>query len=179
MRIAFTTLCQVVRGWLYLLAFITGGNFVRVAKLRARGKNIKISPTAFFKFPELIDIGDNSFINHMCCIWASPSGPISIGKNVLFGPGVCVIASNHGTERGTPIKEQEGKDAPIWIGNDVWLGANVVVTAGVSIADGCVVGAGAVVTRDLPANSICAGVPAQVIGHRKQKEGLLQAAAVA
>ncbi len=157
---------EIVRGWIYLLTFVTGGNFIRKARLAHLGKNVKISPTAFFKFPEMISIGDNTFINHLCSVWAAPNGRVTIGNDVLFGPGTCVIASNHGTARDRLIREQEGRDAPIIIGNDVWLGANVVVTAGVTIGDGCVVGAGAVVTRDLPSYAICVGVPARPIGQR-------------
>jgi maltose O-acetyltransferase len=160
-------LLEIFRGWIYLLAFVTGGNFIRKARLKHVGSNVKISPTAFFKFPEQITIGDNSFINHLCSVWAAPQGTITIGNDVFFGPGTAVIASNHGIAAGKLIREQDGVDAPIVIGNDVWLGANVVVTAGVSIGDGCVVGAGAVVTKDLPPNSVCVGVPARVIGPRK------------
>lgn len=161
-----SSLIEAVSGWLYLLAFITGGNFVRRGRLAAKGRNVKISPTAMFKFPENIRIGDNSFINHLCSVWAAPNGSITIGRDVLFGPGTSVIASNHGFECGQLIREQEGNDADIVIGNDVWLGASVVVTAGVSIGDGCVVGAGAVVTRDLPPYTICLGVPARVVRTR-------------
>jgi maltose O-acetyltransferase len=156
---------EVVKGWLYWLAFTTGGNFVRKARLK-RGRNVKISPTVFFKFPENIEIGNNTFINHLCCIWASPGGRIRIGSDVLFGPGCSVIASNHGIAAGRLIREQPGEDAPITIGNDVWIAANVVVTAGVTIGDGCVVGAGAVVVDDLPPNTICVGIPARPIRTR-------------
>lgn len=161
------TLLEVVRGWIYLLAFITGGNFIRKARLKHLGSNVKISPTAFFKHPENIMIGDNTFINHLCSVWAAPAGTVTIGNDVLFGPGIAVIASNHGIAPGRLIREQEGVDAPIVIGNDVWLGANVVVTAGVTIGDGCVVGAGAVVTRDLPPNTVCVGIPARAIRSRQ------------
>ena len=159
-------LVEAMKGWAYLLVFITGGNFVRRAKLRRVGKNVKISPTAFLKFPEMIEIGDDTFINHLCSIWASPGGPISIGNNVLLGPGVSIISSNHGIAAEQLIREQPGRDAAIHIGNDVWIGANCVITAGVTLEDGVVVGAGAVVTRDLPAMSICGGVPARVISYR-------------
>ena len=158
---------EVIRGWFYLIAFVTGGNFIRKARLKQVGKNCKISPTAFFKFPERIEIGDNVFINHLCSVWASPGGSIKIGNDVLFGPGVCVIASNHGIAAGRLIREQEGRDAPIVIGSDVWIGANTVIAAGVTIGDGCVIGACAIVTKDLPPNSICVGVPAKPIGLRK------------
>jgi acetyltransferase-like isoleucine patch superfamily enzyme len=163
---AISALFEAASGWMYLFAFITGCNFVRRGRLAARGRDVKISPTAMFKNPENISIGSNSFINHLCSVWAAPHGSIVIGDDVLLGPGTSIIASNHGTEYGTLIREQAGKDADIVIGNDVWLGASVVVTAGVSIGDGCVVGAGAIVTRDLPPYSICVGVPARVVGQR-------------
>jgi len=160
------SIAEVIKGWLYLLALVTGGNYVRKAKLQRLGKGAKILPTVFFKHPEMIQIGDHSFINHLCSVWASPGGPITIGSNVLLGPCASIISSNHGVARGKLIRNQPGRDAPINIGDDVWLGANVVVTAGVSIGEGAVVGAGAVVTCDLPPMSICAGVPARVIGYR-------------
>jgi acetyltransferase-like isoleucine patch superfamily enzyme len=48
------------------------------------------------------------------------------------------------------------------IGNDVWTGHNVNIMAGVSVGDGAVIGAGSVVTKDVPAYAIVAGVPAQI-----------------
>jgi acetyltransferase-like isoleucine patch superfamily enzyme len=161
------SIAEAIKGWLYLLAFITGGSYVRKARLKRLGKGTKISPTVFFKYPEMIQIGDHSFINHLCSVWASPGGPITIGSNVLLGPHASIFSSNHGIGRGELIRNQPGQDAPIVIGDDVWLGANTVVTGGVSIGDGAVVGAGAVVTSDLPPMSICAGVPARVIGYRR------------
>lgn len=61
------------------------------------------------------------------------------------------------------------KPAPI-IGNDVWIGANAVVLRGVTINDGAIIAAGAVVTKDVPAYSIVAGVPAKIIKYRFDKE---------
>ena len=49
------------------------------------------------------------------------------------------------------------------IGKNVWLGASVTVVPGVTIGDNAVIAAGAVVTKDVPANTIAAGVPAKVI----------------
>lgn len=158
-------LVDIIKGWLYLLVFITGGFFIRAGMIR-KGRNVKIAPTAFFKFPNNIEIGDNSFINHLCSIWAAPQGHIHIGANVLLGPNVTILASDHGIAANILIKDQPGKDKDVWIGDDVWLGANVVITGGVTIGDGAVVGAGAVVTRDIPPAAIAVGVPARVVGTR-------------
>ena len=124
------------------------------------------------KYPENIEIGDETFVNHLCSIWAGPSSQVRIGRDVLFGPGVSVIASNHGIERGEPIRLQAWSDRDITIGDDVWIGAHSVVRAGVTIGDGCVVGAGAVVTRDLPPYTVCAGVPARVLSLRCKKNAV-------
>ena len=94
------SIAEVIKGWVYLLALVTGGNYVRKAKLQRLGKGVKILPTVFFKYPEMIQIGDNSFINHLCSVWASPGGPITIGSNVLLGPCASIISSNHGIARG-------------------------------------------------------------------------------
>jgi acetyltransferase-like isoleucine patch superfamily enzyme len=159
-------LIETIKGWAYLLTFITGGNFVRKARLKACGERVKISPTAMFKFPAHITIGNDTFINHLCSIWASENASIGIGNDVLLGPGVTIVSSNHGITAGQLIREQAGSEADVVIGNDVWIGAHVVITPGVVIGDGCVVGAGAVVTKSLPPNTICVGVPARVIGAR-------------
>jgi maltose O-acetyltransferase len=49
------------------------------------------------------------------------------------------------------------------LGDNVWLGGGAIVCPGVTIGDDTVVGAGAVVTRDLPAGVVAAGVPARVL----------------
>ncbi len=54
----------------------------------------------------------------------------------------------------------------VTIGNDVWTGHNVNVMAGVSVGDGAIIGAGSVVTKDVPAFAIVAGVPARVVRMR-------------
>lgn len=54
----------------------------------------------------------------------------------------------------------------IQIGNDVWIGARAIILDGVKIGDGAIVGAGAVVTRDVPAYAVVAGVPAKVLRYR-------------
>ena len=52
---------------------------------------------------------------------------------------------------------------PVVIEDDVWIGTHAVILPGVTIGHGAVVGAGSVVTRDVAANAIVAGVPARII----------------
>ncbi|MDK7243585.1 DapH/DapD/GlmU-related protein, partial [Neisseria subflava] len=52
---------------------------------------------------------------------------------------------------------------PIVIGRDVFVGQYAIVLGGVTIGDGSVVGAGSVVTKDVPAGAIVAGVPAKIL----------------
>lgn len=91
---------------------------------------------------------------------------LRIGPYVLFAAYVYVNTSDHGLEQGTCIQKQPFVGAPIIIGEDVWIGGHVFINKGVTLHDGCVIGAGAVVTRDIPANAIAAGVPAEVVKER-------------
>ncbi len=52
---------------------------------------------------------------------------------------------------------------PVHIGNNVYLGYGCIVLPGVTIGNNTIVGAGSIVTRDIPENSVCAGIPARVI----------------
>ena len=85
---------------------------------------------------------------------------IYIGDNVLIGHNACILTLNHDFN---PEKRANLHPSPVHIGNGVWLGSNVTVLPGVTIADGATVAAGAVVTKDVPADTIVAGVPAKII----------------
>ena len=56
------------------------------------------------------------------------------------------------------------------IGNDVWTGHNVNIMSGVNVGDGAIIGAGSVVTKDVPAYAVVAGVPAKIIRYRFSEE---------
>ena len=110
-----------------------------------------------------IHIGENVFINSNCTM--QDQGGIYIGDNVLIGHNACILTLNHDFN---PEKRANLHPSPVHIGNGVWLGSNVTVLPGVTIADGAIVAAGAVVTKDVPADTIVAGVPAKII--RKVEE---------
>ena len=105
-----------------------------------------------------ITVGKNVFINSGCRF--QDQGGISIGDGTLIGHNVVLATLNHGI---SPDERHDLFPAPIHIGKNVWIGANATVLPGVTIGDNAVIAAGAVVTKDVPENSVPAGVPAKVI----------------
>jgi acetyltransferase-like isoleucine patch superfamily enzyme len=157
------------RTWLHLLrlAHYAGYSHVRERRKVAKGRGTGIAPNVSFRNGERITMGRDCHIGERCYLWAGDSsGRIILGDFVSLAPEVFLTASDYQFVAGKPFRQQPRNERDIRIGSDVWLGARVVVTAGVTIGDGCIVGAGAVVTKDLPAGSIAAGVPARVIGKR-------------
>lgn len=115
--------------------------------------------------PGVLRIGDKFFLNHYAIVDCHRQ--ITIGSGVMVGPSAYITDFDHDTRLDAgPEIGAEGRCAPVRIGNDVWVGANAVVLKGVDIGDGAIVAAGAVVTKDVPAFSVVAGVPARVLKWR-------------
>ena len=115
-----------------------------------------------------ISIGSGTWIGQYNNLRAG-GGDIRIGRDCLVSQFCTIVASNHAHVRGVPIRSQ-GADpgrSGVAIGDGVWLGAGCAVMPGVTIGDGAIIGANAVVTRDVPANEIWAGIPASRIGERE------------
>lgn len=106
-----------------------------------------------------IILGENVFMNYDCIML--DGGYIRIGKHTLVGPHCQFYTPQHPMDY---VERREEKEAayPITIGEDCWLGGNVVVCPGVTIGNRCIIAAGSVVTKDIPDDSLAAGVPAVV-----------------
>lgn len=91
---------------------------------------------------------------------------LNIGDDVLIAAGCYITEANHGTAAGAVIRDQPQVYAAVTLVSGCWLGAHTVVAPGVSIGEGAVVGAGSVVTRDVDAHAVVAGVPARFIKFR-------------
>ncbi len=113
-------------------------------------------------------IGNHVSLNDDVVINADRGGVISVGNNVLIGPGVVIRASNHNyANRDSLIRNQGHSASEIHIEDDVWLGAGVIVMPGVSIGHGAVVGAGSIVTKSIEPFGLAVGIPAKVIKYRQ------------
>ena len=109
-----------------------------------------------------IRIGRDSLIGEYSVIRGQ--GGVTIGDRVYTSPMTQLIAVNHVFDDPTrPFVDQGITAQGIVVEDDVWIGAGAVVTDGVRICRGAVVAAGAVVTTDVPAHTVAAGVPARVV----------------
>jgi maltose O-acetyltransferase len=155
----------VFLGFCKVIIFYAGACFYRQMAIK-QGKGSRIYWNVFVKHPENIMIGTNTFINYGSCLWAAPKGRIIIGNDVLFGPNVKIIASNHGTSRENLIRLNKWEDDDIIIEDDVWVGANVVILKGVKVGKGSVIAAGSIVNKNVPSFTIVGGVPAKKLKDR-------------
>lgn len=118
------------------------GTFVEIQKNASVGKNTKISSHTFIC--EGVHIGDNVFIGH----------------NVTFINDKYPRSAN---ADGSMQTEADWKVVETFIKNGASVGSSSTILCGVTIGENAIVGAGAVVTKDVPASTIVAGVPAKVI----------------
>lgn len=124
------------------------------------GERVHFEPTFRCEFGRNITIGDDFYANFDCVIL--DGGGVSIGNNVLFGPRVGIYTSNHATDAA---ERAAGAcyARPVRIGNRVWLGGGVHVNPGVTVGDDAIIASGSVVTKNVPAGVIAAGVPCKII----------------
>jgi len=105
-----------------------------------------------------IEIGSGFFMNQNCMMVSHQS--VSIGSEVMFGPGVCVFDSDHSMKLGCGAFANQGYEkSPVAISNNVWIGANSVVTRGCTVSSDTVIAANSVARGHLVAGSVYAGVP--------------------
>lgn len=118
------------------------GAFVEIQKGATIGKNCKISSHSFLC--EGVHIQDNVFVGH----------------GVMFTNDLYPRATN---EDGTQRTDDDWTMVETHVSKGASIGSNATIVCGITIGENALVAAGAVVTKDVPANSVVAGVPAKVI----------------
>jgi acetyltransferase-like isoleucine patch superfamily enzyme len=156
---------------------------------RKCGHGLQVGSGVGFKHLERFDIGDGVFIGAQAYIQGRFDGTCVIGDNVWigpqayfdardlileecvgWGPGAKVLGSAHtGDPVDVPIIRTDLEIKPVRVGAWADIGTNATLLPGVTIGKGAIVGAGAVVTHDVPAFAIVAGVPARFIRWRDDR----------
>jgi acetyltransferase-like isoleucine patch superfamily enzyme len=157
------------------------------AVARRFGHGIRIGAGVGFKHLETFEIGDGVFFGAQSYIQGRFDGTTIIGNSVWigpqayfdarhliledhvgWGPGAKVLGSVHtGYPIDRPIIETDLELRPVRVQAWADIGTGAILLPGVTVGKGSIVGAGAVVTRDVPAYAIVAGVPAKFVRWRE------------
>lgn len=152
--------------WLHLACFIPSHHLRRFV-LRLAGARIgagsSIHMGCRFFSPKQIKIGSDTIVGSGAFL--DGRAALKIGDHVDIASEVMIYNSEHdvNSEDFRAILE------PVEIGNHVFIGPRAIILPGVKIGKGAVVAAGAVVADDVPEFAIVGGMPAKVIGERKNK----------
>ena len=157
---------------------------------RAAGNDLQVGIGVVLKHPETMEFGDCVFIGSQAMIQGRFDGSCKIGNHVWigpqayfdarqlilgdyvgWGPGAKVLGSSHtGIPVEDPIITTDLVIKLVVVETGADIGMNSAILPGVRIGQHAIVGAGAVVTQDIPAYAIAAGVPARVLRSRKPEE---------
>jgi len=118
------------------------GAFVEIQKGVTIGRRCKISSHSFLC--EGVTIRDNVFIGH----------------GVMFTNDKYPRATN---PDGSPQAEADWQVVPIVVERGASIGSNATILAGITVGEYAIIGAGAVVTKDVAAGTVVAGVPAKLL----------------
>jgi len=142
------------------------GIFAELGRDIIMGPRCSVASGAFLHGP--LRFGAGVSVNAHASVDGGAVG-ITIGDGTRIASGARLYAFDHGLAPDRPIREQPVTSRGITVGRDVWVGANAGITDGVTVGDHAVIGLGAVVTADVAPFAIVGGVPARVLGDRRER----------
>lgn len=111
-------------------------------------------------------VGNGTRFNCDLSVIGSEPYLVEIGENCLFAGEVKIFTHDGGISVINDLyysDNRRDKVGKVKIGNNCFIGYRSIILPGVTIGNNCIIGAGAVVTKDIPDNSVAAGIPARVI----------------
>lgn len=134
----------------------------------AKGREFTVFAPFYCEYGRNIQVGKECFVNYHGVFL--DVAPIILGDGVWIGANVTLATPMHPfiAEERLNADYPDGRhdleySAPIVIKDGCWICSSATICGGVTIGENSIVAAGAVVTRDVPPNSIVAGVPAKVL----------------
>jgi len=113
-----------------------------------------------------VEIGAKTVMGQECTISAYQR--VRIGEQCVIADRSMFIDFDHGVvEVDRPIRQQGIYKRDVEVGSNVWIGYGACILRGVHVGDNSIVGTNSVVTRDVPANAVVAGIPARIIRMRE------------
>jgi len=113
-----------------------------------------------------VEIGAKTVMGQECTISAYQR--VRIGEQCVIADRSMFIDFDHGVvEVERPIRQQGIYKRDVEVGSNVWIGYGACILRGVRVGDNSIVGTNSVVTRDVPANAVVAGIPARVLRMRE------------
>jgi acetyltransferase-like isoleucine patch superfamily enzyme len=148
---------------------IKGGRYIKIGSGTSFGKEAVITAWDSYenkKFTPSIIIGEKCHFGDY--IHITSINEIKIGDNVLTGRWVTITDNGHGTTDTEtliipPIRRELHSKGAVNIEENVWIGDKATILSGVTIGKGAIIAANSVVTKNIPAYCVAAGVPANVI----------------
>jgi acetyltransferase-like isoleucine patch superfamily enzyme len=131
------------------------------------GKSFTLAKNVQLKSTNKLVIGDNVYL--ASGVWLNAMGGLTIGDEVVMGPYVVLSTGTHQFKNGS-ARFGGSIFESISIGRGSWLASHVSVRAGVKIGAGVLAAAHAAITKDVPDNVIVGGVPAKIIGPRRDTD---------
>ena len=150
------------RTWVMNIPFHAIRRFFIKQTIINLGKKGFVMMNVEFRTGKNISIGDYCFINKGVLL-DGRGGNLSIGNNVDIAQDVNVWTLSH--DPHNDLHQVWG--AAVNIEDYVWIGSRATILPGITIGRGAVVAAGSVVTKDVPPMAMVGGVPAKIIGQRK------------
>ena len=126
------------------------------------GTDVTVGTRAYFESGGRIIIGDRTGVWQSCILTANCGSSVEIGHDCKVAHMTSLKTTTHAVAPDEPCVGGDDQYKDIHIGAGSWLCAGSIVLPGVSVGCKCLVAAGAVVTKDTPAATLVAGVPAIV-----------------
>lgn len=120
--------------------------------------SVRMFPPFYTAFGKTTRVGKEVFINFGCTFL--DQGGITLDDGVFIGPGAKILTERHPEQ---PEIRHTLLTRPVVIRRKAWIGAGAMILPGVTVGENAIVAAGAVVTKDVPDNTVVAGVPAKIV----------------